>query len=39
VVITLPRRQAPLPADQRAAPSVAAYDQLLRPQAGGEGGA
>jgi hypothetical protein len=39
-VITLPRRQAPLPPDRRAAPSVAAYDQLLgRPQAGGEGGA
>ena len=39
-VITLPRRQAPLPADRRAAPSVAAYDQLLgRPRAGGEGGA
>jgi hypothetical protein len=39
VVITLPRRPAPLPADRRAAPSVAAYDQLLaRPQAGREGG-
>jgi hypothetical protein len=35
-VITLPRRQAPLPADGRPAPSVTAYDQLLaRP---GEGG-
>jgi transposase len=39
-VITLPRRPAPLPADGRAIPSVAVYDQLLdRPQAGGEGGA
>jgi len=39
-VITLPRRQAPLPADRRAAPSVAAYDQLLaRSRAGGDGGA
>jgi len=39
-VISLPRRQAPLPADQRAAPSVAAYDQLLdRPSAGRQGGA
>ena len=28
-VITLPRRAAPLPADGRPAPSVAAYDQLL----------
>jgi transposase len=38
-VITLPRRQAPLPADGRAAPSMAAYDQLLaRPGAGAEGG-
>jgi transposase len=38
-VITLPRRQAPLPADRRAAPSVAAYDQLLqRPSAGRTGG-
>jgi hypothetical protein len=37
-VITLPRRQAPLPADGRPAPSVAAYDQLLaRP--GERGGA
>ncbi len=37
-VITLPRRPAPaLPPDQRPAPSVAAYDQLLRnpPSAGG----
>ena len=34
-VITLPRRQAPLPADGRPAPSVAVYDQLLdRPPAG-----
>jgi len=39
-VITLPRRQAPLPPDGRAVPSVAAYDQLLaRPRAGGEEGA
>jgi hypothetical protein len=39
-VITLPRRRVPLPPDGRAAPSVAAYDQLLRrPQAGGDGGA
>jgi len=38
-VITLPRRSGPLPADRRALPSVAAYDQLLtRPAAGGEGG-
>jgi len=38
-VITLPRRQSPLPADGRAAPSVAAYDQLLdRPPAGGQTG-
>jgi hypothetical protein len=28
-VITLPRRDRPLPADRRPAPSVAAYDQLL----------
>ena len=37
-VITLPRRPAPvLPPDRRPAPSVAAYDQLLRnpPSAGG----
>ena len=37
-VITLPRRTAPaLPPDRRPAPSVAAYDQLLRnpPSAGG----
>jgi transposase len=40
VVITLPRRLAPVPAGRRAAPPVAAYDQLLaRPPAGGEGGA
>ena len=32
-VITLPRRQAELPADRRPAPSVAAYDQLLAPPA------
>jgi len=38
-VITLPRRAAPLPADERAAPSMAAYDQLLdRPPAGGQTG-
>jgi hypothetical protein len=37
-VVTLPRRPAALPADPRPAPSVAAYDQLLAPQAG-EGGA
>ena len=35
-VITLPRRQAPLPADARPVPSVAAYDQLLARL--GEGG-
>ena len=36
-VITLPRREGALPADGRAAPSVAAYDQLLaRPRAGGK---
>jgi hypothetical protein len=35
-VITLPRRQAPLPADGRPAPSVTAYDQLLARR--GEGG-
>ncbi len=34
-VITLPRRREPLPAEERAVPSVAAYDQLLdRPSAG-----
>ena len=40
-VVTLPRRQAGLPPDQRPAPSVAAYDQLLPgpPAAAGEGGA
>ena len=38
-VVTLPRRQARLPADQRPVPSVAAYDQLLAPPAAGEGGA
>ena len=39
-VITLPRRDSELPPDGRAAPSVAAYDQLLpRPRAGGKGGA
>jgi hypothetical protein len=38
-VITLPRRKAPLPPDGRAAPSVAAYDQLLdRPSAGRQTG-
>jgi hypothetical protein len=34
-VITLPRRAAQLPADQRPAPSVAAYDQLLTGREGG----
>ena len=34
-VITLPARRDPLPPDQRPAPSVAAYDQLLTPQEGG----
>jgi hypothetical protein len=36
-VITLPARRDPLPPDARPAPSVAAYDQLLRnpPSAGG----
>ncbi len=38
-VVTLPRREARLPADQRPVPSVAAYDQLLAPPAAGEGGA
>jgi hypothetical protein len=39
-VITLPRRDGGLPPDRRAAPSVAAYDQLLaRPGAGGKAGA
>jgi transposase len=39
-VITLPRREGALPADRRAAPSVAAYDQLLpRPGAAGREGA
>jgi transposase len=39
-VITLPRRAGPLPSDGRAAPSVAAYDQLLaRRPAGTQGGA
>jgi len=37
-VVTLPRRQARLPADPRPAPSVAAYDQLLAgPPAAGTG--
>jgi len=37
-VVTLPRRQAELPADRRPAPSVAAYDQLLSaPPAAGQG--
>ena len=35
-VITLPRRQAPLPADGRPAPSVTAYDQLLARRPAGE---
>ena len=34
-VVTLPARQAPLPPDQRPAPSVAAYDQLLTRRPGG----
>jgi transposase len=34
-VITLPARRDPLPPDQRPAPSVAAYDQLLAPRRGG----
>lgn len=34
-VITLPRREASLPADPRPAPSVAAYDQLLAPPGAG----
>jgi transposase len=34
-VITLPARRDPLPPDQRPAPSVAAYDQLLTPRRGG----
>jgi hypothetical protein len=34
-VITLPARRVPLPPDQRPAPSVAAYDQLLTPREGG----
>jgi transposase len=39
-VVTLPRRQAELPADRRPAPSVAAYDQLLAaPPAAGQAGA
>jgi hypothetical protein len=38
-VVTLPRRAGGLPADQRPAPSVAAYDQLLAPPAASEGGA
>jgi hypothetical protein len=31
-VVTLPARRVPLPPDQRPAPSVAAYDQLLAPR-------
>jgi hypothetical protein len=34
-VVTLPSRPAVLPADQRPAPSVAAYDQLLAAPAAG----
>jgi transposase len=34
-VVTLPARRPPLPPDQRPAPSVAAYDQLLTPRQGG----
>jgi hypothetical protein len=37
-VITLPRRQAPLPADGRPVPSMAVYDQLLA-RRGERGGA
>ncbi len=37
-VVTLPRRQAALPPDQRPAPSVAAYDQLLAAPPAGRGG-
>ena len=38
-VVTMPQRQAALPADQRPAPSVAAYDQLLQhAPAAGEAG-
>jgi hypothetical protein len=38
-VVTLPRRQDALPADQRPAPSVAAYDQLLATPPASRGGA
>jgi transposase len=38
-VITLPQRRAPLPADGRPAPSVAAYDQLLARPGERNGGA
>ena len=38
-VVTLPRRPAALPADQRPAPSVAAYDQLLQHLPPATGGA
>jgi len=34
-VVTLPARRPPLPPDQRPAPSVAAYDQLLTRRRGG----
>ena len=34
-VVTLPARRVPLPPDQRPAPSVAAYDQLLTRREGG----
>ena len=34
-VVTLPARREPLPPDQRPAPSVAAYDQLLTRRQGG----
>jgi hypothetical protein len=34
-VVTLPARREPLPPDQRPAPSVAAYDQLLTRRRGG----
>jgi transposase len=38
-VVTLPRRQDALPPDQRPAPSVAAYDQLLSVPPASRGGA
>jgi hypothetical protein len=38
-VVTLPRRPAALPPDQRPAPSVAAYDELLSVPPASSGGA